>query len=141
MNKTVKTIAWICLVLGLLGIAVDVGMVVRAQTLRARVAERIEDAELPEATDKGDGGKGQGPGGSREWPGNQDGKVAPIGGISRGNRGRLGRNARRSGLPLALIAAGPVLAVIGGVTLIVNREPKNKDSKSPTKKTKKSKKE
>ena len=46
MNKTVKTIAWICLVLGLLGLAVDVGVYVRGRALAARIQESIESGEF-----------------------------------------------------------------------------------------------
>jgi len=135
MNKTFKTIAWICLVLGILGIAVDVGMAVRVQTFRTRVAEQVAAGELPAVTDKENGGKSQGDGDSRQRPGIQDGKAAPGGGVTGGKRGMIGRNPRRYGLPIVLIAAGPVLAVVGGVMLIVNRAPKEKDLESKTKKT------
>jgi len=47
MNKTVKTIAWICLVLGLLGLAVDIGLYVRGRAIVANIAERGEAGELP----------------------------------------------------------------------------------------------
>ena len=46
MNKTVKTIAWICLVLGLLGLAVDLGAYVFGRSVAVRIQESIKAGEF-----------------------------------------------------------------------------------------------
>jgi hypothetical protein len=141
MNKTVKTIAWICLVLGLLGTAVDAGVVLYGQQMRNQAREAFEAGEIP-AT------------GRRFNDANKDGEInredlegkdsdrenrSSLGEMLEGRSGsarflnslRLSRGMRsssfgRSGLgSLALMfISGPILAVIGAVILIVNREPK-----------------
>ena len=142
MSKTVKTIAWICLVLGLLGVAVDAVVLVRAQSIRANVAERIASGEMPstkgQAADKDNDsesnndenkpglGRGQKqnflPGGRRD---------AASGKISfKRDPGKAGRRGFGFGLPLLFVAAGPILVVVGAVTLIVNREPKKKETEA-----------
>jgi len=142
MNKTVKTIAWICLVLGLLGVAVEVGVYVRARSFAAQFQESIEDGEFPmfksrfadgdiddEDWEKDSFGRG-------EWYAH-DGKMEGgrgfdsfsnsrgfLPGMRDGSVGRVG-----FALPLLLLAGGPVLTVIGAVILIVNREPKVTEAK------------
>ena len=142
MNKTVKTIAWICLVLGLLGVAVDVGVYVRGRALVAQVQEAIEAGEFPafkerfsDVDEDGDVDRDDLKENLRDrdgWP-----QIAGMMDKRRGfdhfsnSRGRLS-GMQRGGftLPLLFLASGPVLTVIGVVTLIVNREPKVSDSKA-----------
>jgi len=143
MNKTVKTIAWICLVLGLLGMVVEVGIYVRARSFVAQFQESIEAGEFPmfksrfadgdfddEGWDKDSfdrdewfthGGLKEGRRGfdtfsnSRGFiPGTRDGSVGRVG----------------FALPFLLLAGGPVLTVVGAVMLIVNREPKVEGNKA-----------
>ncbi len=134
MNKTVKTIAWICLVLGLLGIAVDIGMYVRARTFAAQIAEQIEAGDLPAMGRRFDDGDADG---FRMRPGKGRGEIIPGSGSPHFQPGRIGYRSSILGWPLLLVAAGPVLAVVGAVMLIVNREPKEKNSDSKSKKAKK----
>ena len=47
MNKTVKTIAWICLVLGLLGLAAEVGAYVYGRSRIAQFQEDVETGKIP----------------------------------------------------------------------------------------------
>jgi hypothetical protein len=143
MNKTVKTIAWICLVLGLLGMAVEVGVYVSARSMVAKYQESVASGEFPifkscfvdgdtddEDWDKDSfdrdewfahGGMIEGRRGfdtfsnSRGFlPGMRDGSVGRVG----------------FALPFLLLAGGPVLTVVGAVMLIVNREPKVSETKS-----------
>ena len=146
MNKTVKTIAWICLVLGLLGLAVDIGLYVRGRAIVANIAERGEAGELPalgRRLDDTESGEAIKPDESFE------GKERPFGGsFPTGMRGGsyipLRRPARQDfrqygfGSPILLLAAGPVLTVIGAVTLIVNRAPIEQESKGRKAKKQKS---
>lgn len=46
-NKTIKTIAWICLVLGLLGVAADVGVYVRGRIWASEMQEANAFGEMP----------------------------------------------------------------------------------------------
>jgi hypothetical protein len=154
MNKTAKTIAWICLVLGLLGVAVEVGVYVRVRSLITQVREAVEAGEIPafkehfadvdgdEDIDKEDWGKS---------PFDRSGSFA-FGGMMDSKRGFDGFYNSRRGLPgmrdgsighvgfafpFLLLASGPVLTVVGAVMLIVNREPKDEDSKEKKVKSKK----
>jgi len=150
MNKTVKTIAWICLVLGLLGIAVDAVVLVRAQSFRANMAERIASGEIPspkiQPTEKDNDSDAK-----KDQNGDAPGRGQRLNLLLDGRQGRIsgkmpfysqfGRvGGRMMGLrsPLLFAAAGPILAVLGAVTLIVNREPKvkTKKAKETTKKEK-----
>jgi hypothetical protein len=146
MNKTVKTIAWICLVLGLLGIAVDIGMYVRARTSAAQIAEQIEAGDLPamgrrfEDRDE-DADTDVDAEGFRMRPGKGRRRIIPGGGSPHFQPGRIANRSSILGLPLLLVAAGPVLTVVGAVMLIVNREPREKQSDSTAKKAKKVEKE
>lgn len=148
MNKTVKTLAWICLVLGLLGLAMDGVVFVKGRALVAQVKEKIASGDFPaaenhfkyfdEENDFDSDNMGA-------WRTDRSGKFG-FGGM-RGRRGgpdRMGRHgglvSNRSGmfaLPLLFLASGPVLTVVGAVMLIVNREPKKKAEEG--KKIKKSK--
>ncbi|MDO9545522.1 MAG: hypothetical protein Q7J07_02085 [Pelolinea sp.] len=151
MNKTVKTIAWICLVLGLLGMAVDVGVYVKGRSLVAQHQEAFEVGEMPafrsrftdvdgdidDDWDKGsvdrsdwfaDGGMMSGRKGIDTFsnshgylPGMRDGGFGSVG----------------FALPFLFLVSGPVLAIVGTVILIVNREPKIEDSSVKKEKSKK----
>jgi len=145
MNKTVKTIAWICLVLGLLGVAVDVGVYVRGRAIAAQVDEWIGTGEMPgigrrfDSTDSDERIKPEELG---SWDMRPFGGTFPGG--MRGGRmlpqrvpGGYGFSQFGFGAPMLLLAAGPILAVVGGVILIVNREPLESDNKK--KKVKKQK--
>ena len=150
MNKTVKTIAWICLVLGLLGVAVEVGVYVRARSFAAQFQESVEAGEFPmfksrfadgdiddedwdkDSFDRSEwfahGGKIEGRRGFDTFSNNR----GFLPGMRDGSIGRVG-----FALPLLLLAGGPVLTVVGAVTLIVNRETKvegNKGKKTSKKK-------
>jgi hypothetical protein len=155
MNKTVKTIAWICLVLGLLGVAVEVGVYVRGRALVAQFQESVESGEFPMFKSLFADGDKDGDIDDEDWDKDsfdRSGRFA-LGGmmdIRRGfeifsnNRGWLSGmhdgSFRRIGLvfPLLLLAGGPVLTVVGAVMLIVNRTPKviveSKDKKEKSKK-------
>lgn len=124
MSNTIKTIAWICLILGLLGLATDIGMYVHGRTMAAQFAERIEAGDFPgfqgkfrnEDSDEilpGDGFERRGRG------------VRPL---IPGRRGGFG-DRFGFGLPILYFAAGPILTVVGAVMLIVNREPKVEQAK------------
>jgi hypothetical protein len=142
MNKTVKTIAWICLVLGLLGIAIDVGLYVRARTFAAQIAEKIEAGDIPVMGRRfDDGDEDESADGFRMRPGKGDDQLMPAGGFNPIRRGMGGYRPFNFGLPLFFLAAGPVLAVVGGVMLIVNREPDQQEPQQKLKNEKKAKKE
>ena len=141
MNKTVKTIAWICLVLGLLGIAVDIGVNVRARSFAANIAEQIEAGDMPAMGRRFDNDEGREEDGLITQPGKGDGRFIP-GSMPSQFQPATGRYRSFSfGLPLLFVTAGPVLAVVGGVMLIVNREPKQPEQEQKTKKAEKTKKE
>ena len=152
MNKTVKTIAWICLVLGLLGVTAEVGAFVYGRSRITQYKEAVEAGEIPAFKDHfsavdGDIDK-------EEWEekiSDRDGLFA-FGGMKGGGRGFYTfskSSGRLSGmhdgsfgrigfaLPFLLLASGPVLTVVGAVILIVNREPKVSDSKEKKEKSKK----
>lgn len=148
MNKPLKTIAWICLALGLLGTAVDAGMLVFGRNLAAVRQTAIEDIKdqnrsgnIPNAkntciaVDADQDGKPDGDClqiqafGQPGQPGaGQPGFVGRLQqrdtrlGMRGGFAGR--RMAVRGILPLFFLALGPILLVVGAVILLVNREPK-----------------
>ena len=148
MNKTLKTIAWICLALGLMGTAVDAGMLVYGRKLAAVRQTAIEikqDAKQPGnildgkntclAEDADQDGKPDGDCLQVQSPGqpSKPGAGQPGFGGKLQQRGtRLGmrgsfagrRMAVRGILPLFLLALWPILLVVGAVILLVNREPK-----------------
>ncbi len=140
MNKTVKTIAWICLVLGLLGIAVDIGLYVKARTFAAQVAEQIEAGEMPFAGRRFDD-EDRDSDEFRMRPGKADDWFRSRDGFSHFQPGMIGYRSFNIGWPLFFLAAGPVLTVVGGVMLIVNRETTQREPEQNTKKAKKTKKE
>jgi len=137
MNKTVKTIAWICLVLGLLGIAVDIGVYVKARSFAAQIADQIEAGEMPFAGRRFDDDEDQDADEFRMRPGKGDDWFMPRDGFFHFQPGMIGNRSFSIGWPLFFLAAGPILAVVGGVMLIVNREPKQSDQEQKTKKAKK----
>jgi hypothetical protein len=141
MNKTLKTIAWICLALGLLGMAVDTGALVFGRRLvseRQAAFNELRSAagSLYIAKDENKDGKPdddclqlQQPG----WPGIRQ----PGFGIQQGRGGMMfndrgGFNgapfAGRGVFLLFFIALGPILLIVGAVILLVNREPKTVDA-------------
>lgn len=157
MNKTVKTIGWICLVLGALGILADAGAVFAARQFRTERQAAIEEisesiqnnirpalSELCIAKDTDGDGK-------------PDGDCIQRSDVAQGLFPRQGGQPRRglmqmpragfdrrdgagfSGLPIFLFALGPILGVIGAVMLLVNREPKEKAEVVEEAKTPKSK--
>jgi len=152
MNKTVKTIAWICLVLGLLGMAVGVGAYVYGRSRIAQFQEAIQAGDIPAF--KGHFADSDGDFDIEEWKygsfdrsewftrgemmdGRRDFNTFSkssglLSGMHDGSFGRVG-----FAFPFLLLASGPVLTVIGAVTLIVNREPKVSDSKEKKEKGKK----
>jgi hypothetical protein len=148
MNKTVKTIAWICLVLGLMGLAVDAGVYMRGRAFATQMAERIEAGEIPAIGGRWMGSDDSGDTDAQEIQprdGSQEGRL-PLGGM-RGGMDRFGAGRRAAGfgqfgfgLPILLLAAGPVLAVVGAVMLIVNRVPNGKEKELKNEKVKKAKK-
>ena len=145
MNKTVKTIAWICLVLGVMGLAADAIVLVRGRRAANEMQAAIAAGELPAGRffpgrKNADGDFS--PEAREEWREenreNGQGGLFPGGargggGLRRTNHG-VGRAGRRTsgsrgfrvGLPLFWMALGPVLLAVGAVILIVNREPKRK---------------
>ena len=154
MNKTVKTIAWICLVLGLVGTVVDAGVVLRGRQMINQAKEPFEAGEMQalgrrfnDANEKGDIDREDLE--NRDF--DRDGRP-PLGGMMDGKSGfgnfsnlqrhypGMGTSSfGRSGLGFLVLmfVGGPVLAVIGAVILIVNREPKIKIvAKEKAKKTK-----
>ena len=148
MNKTVKTIAWICVVLGLMGLAVDAGVYFRGRAFAAQMVDRIEAGEMPafggrwmDSDDSGDTDAQE----IQPLYGIPQGRL-PLGGMRGGmdrfgtGRGSAGIGQVGFGLPILLLAAGPILAVVGAVMLIVNRVPKDKETELKTEKVKKAKK-
>lgn len=149
MNKTVKTIAWICVVLGLMGLAVDAGIYFRGRAIASQMAERIEAGEIPAFGGRWTDSENSDDSDAQEFQPRDDiqkGRL-PLGGM-RGGLDRFDARRRMAGfgqfgfaLPLLFLAAGPVLTAVGAVMLIVNREPKDKKTAPKTEKVKKVKKE
>jgi hypothetical protein len=142
MNKTLKTIGWICVALGLLGILADAGALVIGRRFAADRLAAIEEFQenaqerasiqpgaLCIAQDADGDGKPDGDCVQRpdRLQGFSSGQGSRIGGGMMQSP-RLAYNRRASigfaGLPIFLFAMGPVLAVVGAVILLVNREPK-----------------
>ena len=154
MNKTVKTIAWICLVLGLLGVTAEVGAYVYGRSHMAQFKEAIEAGEIPAFKDHFADVDEDGDINDEDWGkdsfdrskcfafgGMMDGRRGfytfsksrgPLPGMHDGSFGRVG-----FALPFLLLTSGPVLTVVGAVILIVNRELKVSDSKEKKEKNKK----
>jgi len=141
MNKTLKTIAWICLVLGLLGVAADAAALVFGRTLLERRGAQLEETRETIREVAGDW---------REHPclsEGEEGKIVMdrecleergfskrriVRGVMPGGHSALGIRKPSAGfwiLPLLLFAAGPVFVVIGSVMLVVNREPEAEKKK------------
>ncbi len=150
MNKTFKTIAWICLVLGLLGTFADAGMLAygcKLATARQTAFQAIPDTDqagnFPDAKntciaeDANQDGKPDGDCLQQQAPGQTGAGQPAFGGRLMGRDSRLGMRggfaARgltgRMLLPLFFLALGPILLVVGAVMLLVNREPKGAASK------------
>jgi hypothetical protein len=155
MNKTLKTIGWICLALGLLGIMADFGALVigrrfaddRLATIEevqenAQKRDSIRSGQLCIAQDADGDGKPDGdciqrPDRLQGFAPRQGGRIG--GGMMQSPRLAFNRRATFgfAGLSIFLFAMGPVLAVVGAVILLVNREPKKEtvveDEKKPAK--------
>jgi len=161
MNKTVKTIAWICLVLGIMGILLDAGIILHLGRIRAERQAAIEAGELPplrQGAPQMDPNESDQP--ESTEPEDKDGefeqprprfipqeRVDRVRGILQGRKAGSGIMAAPARMPsqlpflaLFILGAGPLLAVIGAVTLIVNREPaKLKSDATPEEKKEKKK--
>ena len=150
MNKTVKTIAWICLVLGLLGTALDVGAFVYVRNIfvdrQANIEEfrgQFESGDLPRFKNHSDEDADGDAEEHMDWDDfNRFGMMAggsfsQRGGFNSGMIGSRTTDYRRTGFPFAMAALGPIFLVVGTVMLIVNREPAVKEEKKE--KTQKSK--
>ena len=148
MNKTLKTIAWIFLALGLMGMVVDVGVLVFGRKLAGERQTAFEEMRAESqsgkvlngknnciAEDENNDGKPDGDCLKLQAPGQpgQPGEGQPgVGGrtLRRGLLFKMRNNmdGRRFGgrgiLPLFFLAFGPILVVVGAVILLVNREPK-----------------
>jgi hypothetical protein len=133
MNKTLKTIAWICLVLGLLGMVVDAGVLIAGRNMMANRQVIAGQNNTPSAGSTPQFGAPcqqgtcqQGFGKQGNWQQGFGGRLG-RGGMMLNFRGRF--NQGRFGLlgifALFLFALGPVLAIVGAVILLVHREPKN----------------
>jgi len=163
MNKTVKTVAWICLVLGVLGTALDAGAFVFARkvfvsrrTSFEEMREQYEAGELPHFEDCQDeaGEECEAMDFDRKPLDRFGGKAGGFSQRGFFGGGMIGMDRRAAGgqyttgwgshpisgghfaLPFLMIASGPVLLVIGAVMLIVNREPAKEDKKVKSKKSK-----
>jgi hypothetical protein len=148
MNKTLKTIAWICLVLGLMGMVVDVGVLVFSRKLADERQTAFEEMRAEIQPGKVLDGKNKCIAEDTDKDGKPDGdclKLQAPGQPSQpgeGQPGIGGRTLRRSMLlkmrnnmdgrrfngrgilPLFFLALGPILVVVGAVILLVNRDPK-----------------
>jgi hypothetical protein len=147
MNKTLKTIAWICLVLGLMGTVVDAGILVAGIKMAAGRQTAIEDIKdqnqtgnMPNAKNiciakdadqdgkpDGDCLKMQAPGQPGQPGAGQPFRRAMIQKMR--NKMDVRRNNGRGILLFLFLALGPILLVIGAVMLLVNREPKKAEVK------------
>jgi hypothetical protein len=152
MNKTVKTIAWICLVLGLLGTALDVGAFVVARNIfadrQANFEEfrgQFESGDLPRFKSRSDEDVDGDAEEHMDWDDFSrfgmmaGGSFSQRGGFNSGMIGSRTTDYRRTVFPFAMAAVGPILLVVGTVMLIVNREPEVKVKEEKKDKTKKSK--
>jgi hypothetical protein len=123
MNKTLKTIAWICLVLGLLGMVVDAGALIVGRTIMSNRQALIASGNAPITGNNPQLNQPRQPG---TWQQGFRGMMG-RGGMMFNNRGRI--NGSRFGLGgiflLFFFALGPVIAIVGAVILLVHREPKN----------------
>jgi hypothetical protein len=135
MNKTLKTIGWILVALGILGILLDAGALVFGHRLAANRQAVIQqwkgnDDQPQFNPPQNDGQRNFAP---------RDGSMPRLG--SRGgfyNRGGMmrGRPGGFFFLPVFFFALGPVMAIVGAVILLVNRPPKEKKEKKEAPKEK-----
>lgn len=152
MNKTLKTIGWICLAIGLLGILGDAGAFVigrRFATERLAAIEEIQEtaqergglqpgqlciAQDADGDGKPDGDCIQQPDRLKGIAFRQGGRMG--GGLMQSPHSLLNRRGALgfAGLPIFLYMLGPILAVVGAVILLVNREPKNETTMEDKKK-------
>jgi hypothetical protein len=160
MNKTFRTIAWLCIVLGIMGmiamfVIFGIGQTIhvegRSQTRQSVM--KSQDIELGEDTsdcffenEEGDTfiktdcfTREENKMSSRRFTFRRlrpQGRIFPFG-TQRG----FSRNTYSSlpFFPVLLFISGPVLTAIGAVILIVNREPRKKDNEVKNKPDKKSK--
>lgn len=157
MNKTIKTIAWICLVLGILGTTLDAGAFLFArkafssrQANFEEMREQYDAGELPRfkscLDEEGEECDALNRYGSKPGVFTQRGDFGScmtggIGQMSMGGQRTSGWGSHPMGggylaLPFLMIAGGPVLLVVGAVMLIVNREPAKENKKEKSKKSK-----
>ena len=141
MNKTIKTIGWICLALGVLGILAGGGVfllrqqwIADRQTTAEEYRAALTKGELPKAGNyclaEDEDGDGKPDGvclqlpALREKP-SQRGALRPESRLMQIPRTRLSANRFGMGGGLILLfALGPILAVVGAVILLVNYPPK-----------------
>jgi len=149
MNKTIKTIAWICLVLGLLGVAVDVGVYVRGRVWVSQMQEAMVSGEMPAS-----GGRFT----DIDEDSDADTDDLQPRRASRDSKFKFGVRGGWNGFdhpvmrdrfagfshgliaaPLFFLAAGPILTVVGAVMLLVNRDPRQKNEEKNKAKAEKTK--
>ena len=146
MNKTLKSIGWICLALGVLGILAGSVLLVLGQQWtadRQATAEELRtfiiEGKLPKASDyclaKDKDGDGKPDSDCLQLPAIRDGfsrrgAMMPQGGLiqMRGNRPGGNRLGFGGGGLMLFFAPGAVLAVIGAVILLVYRTPKTQNT-------------
>ncbi len=140
MNKTLKTIGWILVALGILGILADAGAFVLGHRLAANRQALIQqwngsdDGQRPVKPPQ----YGQG-----VFPRQGQGGIMPRFGMRSYRNGGGFMRFRPRGfffLPVLFFALGPVLLVVGAVLLLVNRVPKEKKEKVEPKEEKETKK-
>lgn len=161
MNKTLKTIAWVCLALGLLGTAVDAGALVFGRKIAGERQAEFDEMRAEIQPGSTAAGKNTCIAEDADKDGKPDGDcltvqapVQPEG----AQPGIIGRPVRRAMLskmrgdfggcrfrlfgflPLFFMALGPILVVVGAVILLVNREPKVKEAVKEEKVVKETKK-
>ncbi len=153
MNKTLKTIAWICIALGLLGLVVDAGALMYGRNIvRERQAafeqmrSAAESGEVPAAGNRciAEDANNDGKPDSDCLKLQQSGQPGSLGagqpgaaqqgfGIRQGHGGMFrsnrpdfesGRFGGQGILLMFFLALGPILVIVGTVILLVNREPK-----------------
>ena len=149
MNKTLKTIAWVCLALGLLGTVVDAGALLYGRKLAGERQAAFDEIRAEIQLGSTAAGKNTCIAEDADKDGKPDGDCLTVQdpvqpeGAQPGIIGRPVRRAmvsrmradfgsRRIGLfgilPLFCMALGPILAVVGAVFLLVNRESKVKEA-------------
>ena len=126
MNKTLKTIGWVLVALGILGILADAGALVFGHRLadnRQAFVQQWNGSNNPPQYNQPQNGQ-------REFPRQGQGGIMPRLGPRSFFLFRGGAMRFRPGgfflLPAFFFALGPVLAVVGAVLLLVNRAPKEK---------------